>query len=160
MDAYTRMLLAFAFALRRTIRRVEIFAFNTTLVRVSGMIAPAEVECSLARLAASVPDWSGGTRIGDCMEEFNAQYRDTLINRRSTVMVFSDGLDHGDGAVLGRAMRALRERAARIVWLNPLLGDPRYRPETDAMRAAIPFVDHFGPAHNLESLEALIRIVG
>jgi hypothetical protein len=76
------------------------------------------------------------------------------------VIIFSDGLDHGDGAALGRAMRSLHERAARIVWLNPLLGDPRYRPETDAMRAAIPFVDHFAAAHNLESLENLIRFVG
>jgi uncharacterized protein with von Willebrand factor type A (vWA) domain len=159
MDAYTRMLLAFAFALRRTIKKVEIFAFNTALVRVTRMIAPAEVERSLARLAASVPDWSGGTRIGACLEAFNARHLDQTVNRHTTVLVFSDGLDHGEGAVLGRAMRALRQRAARVVWLNPLLGDPRYRPETDGMRAAMPYVDHFAPAHNLEALERLLRFV-
>lgn len=158
MDSHTRMILAFAFALRRSIRRVEIFAFNTTLVRVTRMISPTDVERTLARLAAGVPDWSGGTRIGGCLEEFNARHRDAMIDRHTTVAIFSDGLDHGDAAVLGRALRALRERAARIIWLNPLMGDPRYRPETDAMRAAIPFVDHFGPAHNLESLEGLLRL--
>jgi uncharacterized protein with von Willebrand factor type A (vWA) domain len=159
MDAYTRMLLAFAFALRRTIRKVEIFAFNTALVRVTRMISPAEVERSLAELAAGVPDWSGGTRIGACLDEFNARYLARTVNRHTTVAVFSDGLDHGDAAVLGRAMRALRERAARVLWMNPLLGDPRYRPETEGMRAAMPYLDHFGPAHNLEALETLLRFV-
>jgi uncharacterized protein with von Willebrand factor type A (vWA) domain len=157
MEAYTRMLLAFAFALRRTIRKVEIFAFNTTLLRVTRMVSPAEVERSLARLAAGVPDWSGGTRIGACLDEFNRRYRDALVDRHTTVMVFSDGLDHGESVQLGRAMCALRERARRIVWANPLAGDARYRPEAEGMRAALPHVDHFGAAHNLDSLEALLR---
>lgn len=157
MDGYTRMLLAFAFALRRTIRRVEIFAFNTSLVRVTRMISPAEVVSTLERLAAEVPDWSGGTRIGGCLAEFNARFRDALINRHTTVMIVSDGLDHGEAAVLGGAMRALRERAGRIVWLNPLLGDARYRPDAEGMRAALPYVDHFGAAHNYESLAGLLR---
>ena len=160
MDAYTRMLVAFAFALRRIIRRVEIFAFNTSLVRVTRMVSPAHVARSLEQLSAGVPDWSGGTRIGGCLEEFNAQYLGALVNRHTTVLVFSDGLDHGDARVLARAMRALRERAGRILWLNPLLGDPRYKPEAEGMRAALQFVDHFGPAHNLESLERLLRVVG
>lgn len=159
MDGYTRMLLAFAFALRRTISKIEIFAFNTALVRVTRMISPTDVARTLEQLVANVPDWSGGTRIGTCLAEFNARYLDKTVNRHTTVVVFSDGLDHGDAAVLSAAMRALRERAARIIWLNPLLGDSRYRPETDGMRAAMPFVDHFGPAHNLEALETLLRIV-
>jgi uncharacterized protein with von Willebrand factor type A (vWA) domain len=159
MDAYTRMLLAFAFALRRTIKRVEIFAFNTSLVRVTRTISPTELERTLKRLAEEVPDWSGGTRIGACLAEFNARFLDATVDRHTNVVIFSDGLDHGDAAVLGSAMRALRARAARIIWLNPLLGDARYRPEADGMRAALPYVDHFGPAHNLESLETLLRVV-
>jgi uncharacterized protein with von Willebrand factor type A (vWA) domain len=157
MDGYTRMLLAFAFALRRTIRKVEIFAFNTTLVRVTRVVSPADIERTLELLAAEVPDWSGGTRIGACLEEFNARFRDALINRHTTVMIVSDGLDHGEAALLGGAMRSLRERARRVVWLNPLLGDPRYRPEAEGMRAALPYVDHFGAAHDFESLAGLIR---
>jgi len=159
MDGSTRLLLAFGFALRRIIRDVEIFAFNTELVRVSRLIAPAEVAATLERLRSSVPDWSGGTRIGACLETFNTRHLDRLVDRRTTVVIFSDGLDHGDGAALGAAMRALRERAARIVWLNPLLGDQRYRPEAEGMRAALPFIDHFGPAHNVESLETLLRVL-
>jgi len=159
MDSHTRLLLAFAFALRRSIRKAEIFAFNTTLVRVTRMLTAAEVDASLTRLSAGVPDWSGGTRIGGCLDEFNSRHRDALVDRNTTVMIFSDGLDQGDAALLGRAMRELRERAGRVLWLNPLAGDARYEPQTEAMRAALPHVDHFGAANNLESLERLIRFV-
>jgi hypothetical protein len=159
MDGYTRLLLAFAFALRRAMRKVEIFAFNTSLVCVTREITPGDFEATVDRLAARVPDWSGGTRIGECLEAFNACHLDRTVDRRTTVLIFSDGLDQGDGAVLGRAMRALRERAARIVWLNPLLGDPRYRPSTEAMCAAMPYIDHFHPAHNVESFETLLRVI-
>ena len=159
MDAYTRVLLAFAFALRRVMKRVEIFAFNTRLVRVTRMIAPAGIPQSLIRLSAGVPDWSGGTRIGGCLAEFVALYKQTLIDRNTTIICVSDGLDHGDSVQLAGAMRELRARARRIIWLNPLLGDPRYRPEAAGMCAALPFVDHFRPAHNLESLQGLLRLV-
>lgn len=159
MEAHTRLLLTFAFALRRAMRRVEIFAFNTTLARVTRLVSPLEVERTLRELAEAVPDWSGGTRIGACLEEFNRRYKDSLVDRYTSVVVFSDGLDHGDPGALGRAMCALRERAARIVWANPLAGDPRYRPEAEGMRVALPYVDHFGAAHNLESLETLLRLV-
>jgi len=159
MDRYTRLLLAFAFALRRIVKRVDVFAFNTSLVRVTRMIAPAQIEKTLERLAAGVPDWSGGTRIGACLGELVGQYEKLLIDRHTVVVLVSDGLDQGDAALLRESMRRLRGRAGKIIWLNPLLGDPRYRPETEAMRAALPFVDHFGPAHNLEALEQLIRFV-
>jgi len=159
MDVYARVLLAFAFALRRVMKRVEIFAFNTTLVRVTRMIAPAGIPQSLARLAAGVPDWSGGTRIGGCLAEFVAEYKETLIDRNTTVLLLSDGLDRGDTALLAGAMRALRQSARSIIWLNPLLGDPRYKPEAAGMQAALPFVDHFGSAHDLKSLEGLLRFV-
>ena len=86
-------------------------------------------------------------------------YKETLIDRNTTVVCVSDGLDGGGTELLEDAMRALRERAGKIIWLNPLLGDSRYRPEAAGMRAALPFVDHFGPAHNLKALEGLLRFV-
>jgi hypothetical protein len=159
MDAHTRVLLAFAFALRRVVKRVEIFAFNTTLVRVTRMIAPGRPLQSLSSLSAGVPDWSGGTRIGACLAEFLTEHKRALINRNTTVICVSDGLDQGDTDQLERSMRELRERAGKIVWLNPLLGDARYRPESAGMRTALPFVDHFVPAHNLASLQGLLRLL-
>jgi hypothetical protein len=158
MDPYTRFHLAFAFALRRVIRRVEVFAFNTLLTRVTRDVAPARILRSLERLAADVPDWSGGTRIGACLTEFVALHA-SLVGRDTTVVIVSDGLDLGDTALLVGAMRALHERARTIVWLNPLMGDARYEPTAAGMRAALPYVDHFEAAHNLESLERLLRCV-
>jgi uncharacterized protein with von Willebrand factor type A (vWA) domain len=155
MDPYTRIHLAFAFALRRVIRRTEIFTFNTALTRVTGFVSPAQTVRSLERLSTAVPDWSGGTRIGECLAEFVATYADRLVGRDTTVVIVSDGLDLGDTAVLAQSMRGLRERAKTIVWLNPLAGDPRYVPAAAGMAAALPFVGHFGPAHDLASLEAL-----
>ena len=159
MDPYTRIHLAFAFALRRVVRRTEIFAFNTALARVTNFVSPAQIVRSLERLSAAVPDWSGGTRIGACLAEFVATYADRLVGRDTTIVIVSDGLDLGDTAVLTQAMRALHERAETIVWLNPLAGDARYVPTAAGMAAALPFVGHFGPAHDLASLEALPRIL-
>jgi uncharacterized protein with von Willebrand factor type A (vWA) domain len=159
MDVYTRVLLAFAFALRRAVKKVEIFAFNTTLVRVTRMIAPGKVLRSLDSLSAGVPDWSGGTRIGACLAEFLSSHKEVRVDRNTVVVCVSDGLDQGDTELLERSMRELRERAGKIIWLNPLLGDARYRPECAGMRAALPYVDHFAPAHNLESLRGLLRQV-
>jgi uncharacterized protein with von Willebrand factor type A (vWA) domain len=158
MDLYTRFHLAFAFALRRVIPGVEIFAFNTSLTRVTQAIDPKRLLRSVAQLATAVPDWSGGTRIGDCLGEFITTYSD-LVGRETTVVVVSDGLDLGDTARLIGAMRSLRERARTIVWLNPLLADDRYEPVAAGMCAALPFVDHFGPAHNVESIERLLRVL-
>jgi len=155
MDVYTRVLLPFAFALRRVVRRVEIFAFNTTLVRVTRMIAPGKVLQSLGALSAGVPDWSGGTRIGECLAEFLTLR--ALVNRDTKVICVSDGLDQGDTDLLERSMRELKARAGKVIWLNPLLGDARYSPECAGMRAALPYVDHFAPAHDLRSLEGLLR---
>ena len=157
MDVYTRVLLPFAFALRRVVRRVEIFAFNTTLVRVTRMIAPGKTAQSLGALAAGVPDWSGGTRIGACLAEFVTGHKDVRVDKNTVVVCVSDGLDQGDTEVLERSMRELKSRAGKVIWLNPLLGDSRYRPECAGMRAALPYVDHFAPAHDLRSLEGLLR---
>ena len=159
MDVYTRVLLPFAFALRRVLHRVEIFAFNTALVRVTRMITPGKTAQSLGALAAGVPDWSGGTRIGACLAELLVQHKRTLMDRNTTVICVSDGLDQGDTDLLERSMRELRGRAGKIIWLNPLLGDARYRPECAGMKAALPFIDHFGPAHDLASLQGLLRVL-
>ena len=159
MDAYTRVLLAFALALRRVIKRVELFAFNTALTRITRLVAPAKISQTLERLAAGVPDWSGGTRIGSCLAQFVDGHLSAMVDRATTIVIVSDGLDLGDAQLLTRSMQALRSRAGRIVWLNPLMGDPRYEPTAAGMSAALPYVDHLAPAHNLESLEGLLRLV-
>ncbi len=162
MDPHTRFLLTFVLALRRVTRSersTEIFAFNTTLARLTPWVRPGRVDLTLDRLAAQVPDWSGGTKIGECLEEFVTYYLDELVNGQTTVIILSDGLDRGDVEPLGRAMRAIQGRARRVLWLNPLAGDARYEPTARAMAAALPYVDRLLPAHNLESLERLIPLL-
>ena len=159
MDPHTRFLLAFALSLKRVARRCEVFAFNTSLTRLTPWLTPEKIGPTLERLAAGVPDWSGGTRIGASLDEFVMRYLESLVRARTVVVVLSDGLDADGPAVLAAAMRAIRERARKVIWLNPLLGDPRYRPEARGMKAALPFVEHFVPAHDLESLERLLPLL-
>ena len=156
MESHTRFLLCFAIALRRVVRRLEVFAFNTALTRLTPWLAPGKINLTLKRLAAGVPDWSGGTRIGACLGDFVARYQTACVNSRTTVVILSDGLDRGDVAEMVRAMRAIHARARRVIWLNPLLGDPRYEPSARGMQAALPYIDRLASAHNLESLERLV----
>ncbi len=159
MDPHTRFLLTFVLALRRTAPRTEIFAFNTELVRLTPWLRPGRIDLALERLAARVPDWSGGTKIGECLAEFVEYYLDELVDGRTVVLILSDGLDRGDLSPLQGAMRAIRGRARRVLWLNPLAGDSRYEPTARAMAAALPYVDRLLPAHNLESLERMLPLI-
>ena len=159
MDPHTRFLLTFALSLTRVVKRCEVFAFNTSLTRLTPWLTPGKIGPTLDRLAAGVPDWSGGTRIGASLDEFVTRYLDTLVSAKTVVVVLSDGLDLDGPAVLAGAMRAIQAKARKVIWLNPLLGDPRYRPEARGMKAALPFVEHFVPAHNLESLERLLPLL-
>lgn len=162
MDPHTRFLLTFVLALRRVTRSersTEIFAFNTTLVRLTPWVRPGRVDLTLERLATQVPDWSGGTKIGECLGDFVTYYLDEIVHGQTTVIILSDGLDRGDVEPLAGAMRAIQARARRVLWLNPLAGDARYEPTARAMAAALPFIDRLLPAHNLESLERLLPLL-
>jgi uncharacterized protein len=156
MDPHARVLLAFAMALKRVARRTEVFAFNTSLVRLTPWLAPGKIGPTLDRLAAGVPDWSGGTKIGESLADFIARHATPCLSHRTTVVIFSDGLDRGDVALVAGAMAEIRRRARKVIWLNPLLGDARYEPTARAMQAALPFVDRLASAHNVESLERVL----
>ena len=160
MDACSRFLLAFVLALRKVTRRTEIFAFNTSLTRLTPWLGTGDVVRTLERLARNVADWSGGTRIGPCLLAFADHHLRRTVRADTTVLILSDGLDRGDTESLETALAAIRRRARRVIWLNPLMGDPRYRPEAKGMRAALPHVDRLAPAHNLEALEALLPMLG
>jgi uncharacterized protein with von Willebrand factor type A (vWA) domain len=156
MDPHARFVLAFALSLKRVARRTEVFAFNTSLTRLTPLLAAGDVGATLDKLAASVPDWSGGTRIGESLSEFVARYATQHLSRKTVVLIVSDGLDRGDVGLVRDAMDAIHTRARRVIWLNPLSGDPRYEPTARAMQAALPFVDRLAPAHDFESLERVL----
>lgn len=153
MDLYSQFLLQFLFSLQNVFGRVETFTFATRLTRVTEMLRGPSYRKALAHLR-EVTDWSGGTRIGDSLREFNQAWG-SLVDRRTIVLVLSDGWDTGDPEVLAQEMLALKRRAGRVIWLNPLLGDPTYEPATRGMAAALPMLDYFAAAHNLASLREL-----
>ncbi|MBX6330572.1 MAG: VWA domain-containing protein [Gemmatimonadaceae bacterium] len=155
MELYARFLLQVLYAMQHAFARVETFAFATRLSHITEPLGAPHYARALERVAATVRDWSGGTRIGECVAAFEAHWR-RLVDRRTVVVILSDGWDTGDPEVLGRALARLHERAGRVVWLNPLLGAPGYQPLTRGMQAALPHVDVFRPVHDLASLEALL----
>ncbi len=156
MDRHARFMLAFIVALKRVAHRTEVFVFNTSLTRVTSSIASGQIARSVERLALGVPDWSGGTKIGESLTDFVSRYLDRFVTHKSVVIIFSDGLDRGNTTLVATAMRAIRSRARRVIWLNPLAGDSRYEPTARAMAAARPFIDRLAPAHDLESLARLL----
>jgi len=153
MDLYSRFLLQFLYALQNVFGRVETFTFATRLTRVSDLLRGPSYKSALRRLT-EVRDFSGGTRIGESIREFNQNWG-RLVDRRTIVLLLSDGWDTGEPEVLAQEMLTLKRRAARVIWLNPLLGNPSYEPLTRGMAAALPLVDHFAAAHNLSSLREL-----
>ena len=160
MDPHMRILLAFAMALGQVAPRTELFAFNTSLTRLTPWMRAGQTAATLSRFAREVEDWSGGTRIGDCLDHFVARYLRQTVRGDTSVLIFSDGLDRGDTEALAASLLQIRRRARRLLWLNPLMGDPRYRPESRGMVAALPHVDHLVPAHSLEALEMLLPLLG
>ena len=156
MDLYSRFLLQFLYALQHAFARVETFAFSTRLARITEALERDSYREALDDLARTVPGWSGGTKIGDSVAAFLAGWS-RIIDRRTVVIVLSDGWDTGEPEILADALQAIRRRAGRVVWLNPLLGSPSYQPLTRGMQAALPHVDVFAPAHDLASLEGLER---
>jgi uncharacterized protein with von Willebrand factor type A (vWA) domain len=153
MDLYSRFLVQFLFAVQRVFRRVETFTFSTRLTRITEHLKSRSYRRVLRRLA-EVRDWSGGTRIGDSLVEFNREWG-RIVDKRTIVIVLSDGWDTGDPDVLAAELLRIKRRAGRVIWLNPLLGNPSYEPLTRGMAAALPLVDHFASAHNLASLREL-----
>ena len=160
MSEYSRALLIFAHAVLRTDRTWEAFCFGTRLTRITRALSSADVDAALRRAAEEVFDWEGGTRIGDSLKAFLDRFGHGGIARGAVVVVCSDGLDVGDPAVLAEQMARLARLAHRVIWLNPLKGDPAYEPLARGMQAALPHIDVFASGHNLASLEELGKELG
>lgn len=154
MDIYSRLLLQFVYGLQNSFAKVESFVFATSLARITGELKNKTYKNALDRLATNVRGWSGGTRIGASLATFNAQWL-RRIDKRTVIIILSDGWDTGDPEQLAASLALLQRRAGRVIWLNPLLGSADYAPMTRGMQAAMPFINVFAPAHDLASLRAL-----
>jgi len=160
MSLYSRLLLHFIHTISNGLLNVEAFVFGTRLTRITRQLKRRDVDDAVGDVSRSVQDWSGGTRIGDALHFFNQKWAKRVLGRGAVVLIISDGWDRGDAGVLEVEMDRLQHSCHRLIWLNPLLGSPDYRPLTIGMKTALPYIDNFLPAHNLDSLISLGNLLG
>lgn len=156
MDLYSQFLLHFMYAFQTAYRRIETFVFSTSLHRITRQLQQRDFQLALDELAKELPGWSGGTRIGECLHSFCERYATKLLDRHTIVIIMSDGWDTGDTDLLAESMSRIHRRAGKVIWLNPLAGNPGFAPEVKGMQAAMPYIDIFAPAHNVDSLRSII----
>ena len=155
MDRYARMLLHFLHAITTDRHRVHTLVFGTRLTNSTRHLRHRDVDVALARVAASVDDWAGGTRIGACLADFNRRWSRRLLGQNAVVLLISDGLDAEAGVGLAFEVERLAKSCARLVWLNPLLRYAGFEARPAGIRAILPYVDDFLPVHNVASLRDL-----
>jgi uncharacterized protein len=155
MEMYTAVFTRFIHGVLDSFREAEAFVFHTRLAHVSSAMKEKNASRALERMSLMSQGVGGGTRIGESLATFNKWHAKRVLNSRTCVMILSDGYDTGEPQVLSSELRRLRQRCRRIAWLNPMMGWNGYKPEAKAMQAAMPYLDLFAPAHNLESLAAL-----
>jgi uncharacterized protein with von Willebrand factor type A (vWA) domain len=161
MEPYARALARFAHAAvgSRRIGHVEVFAFGTRLTRITKQLTRRDPDAALSAATESVEDWSGGTRIGSVLQEFNDRWGVRGMARGAIVVICSDGWDRGDPELVASEMGRLSRVAHRVVWVNPLKASPGYAPLARGMAAALPFVDQFVEGHAVQSLETLAGVI-
>jgi len=159
MSQYSRMFLHFMHALTNDRDRVHCFLFGTRLSNITRALRYRDVDVALAKASEQADDWSGGTRIGHCLHEFNRFWNRRVLGQGAVVLLISDGLDREGGPGLAQEMERLHRSCRRLIWLNPLLRYDAFAPKSQGNRAMLPHVDEFRPVHNLESLAALARVL-
>jgi hypothetical protein len=157
MNPYARMFLHFLHAITNDRDRVSVFLFGTRLTNVTRQLRHRDVDVAMAKVADAIKDWSGGTRIGACLREFNWRWARRVLGQNACVMLVSDGLDREAGEGLAEEMERLHKSCRLLVWLNPLLRYDKFEARPAGVRAMLPHVDLFLPVHNLKSLVDLAR---
>jgi uncharacterized protein with von Willebrand factor type A (vWA) domain len=159
MNLYSLFLLRFAYALQKHFKHVNTFLFSTDVVEISSLLRTRKLSDALTAVSQRAQEWSGGTRIGGSLREFNRRFGRRVLSSNAFFIILSDGWDTGTPEVLAAELRKIRSRVQKLLWLNPLLGLKDYQPITRGISAALPHIDVFAPAHNLESLLSLEKFL-
>ena len=157
MSRYSRMLLHFMHVLTTLRNDVHTFLFGTRLTNVTRFLRFKDVDEALAATSSAVEDWSGGTRIGDCLKEFNFNWSRRVLGPGAIVLFITDGLDRGGGIGLSKQIKLIQKSSKRLIWLNPLLRYEEFAPKPTGVKAILPYVDEFRPIHSLESMDQLVN---
>ncbi len=157
MDLYSRFLVQFMYAFQSVYQQIETFVFSTQLYRVTEQLKEANFEETLHKLSEEVPGWSGGTRIGESLQTFTEKFAGQYLDGRTIVLIMSDGWDTGNLDALRESMRVLHQKATKVIWLNPLAGNPNFEPTVEGMQTALPYIDVFASAHSVDSLREVVQ---
>ncbi len=158
MERYASFVIPFILSIRGAGSKAEVFVFSTSLTRVTHIVKHLNIEKALQKISEDVPNWAGGTRIGYSLKQFN-KLKSGLIDKRSVVVILSDGWDLGSKELLRREIEVLSKRVHSIIWLNPILNDPNLNKMCKGMIVALPYVDHLLPVNNLEDLKRVGRLI-
>jgi uncharacterized protein len=159
MGRYSEMLLHFLHALLAARSRAHAFLFATRLTPVTRLLRRRDPDEALARCGRQVVDWAGGTRLRSCLRQFNRAWSRRVLGHGAVVLLVTDGLDRDPEPGLAAEADRLHRSCRRLVWLNPLLRWQGFEPRAAGVRALLPHVDEHRPVHNLDSLEALARVL-
>ena len=159
MDAYSRFVLLFLYGVQNAYPHCETFVFSTRLSRITPVLKRRGFEEALSLISRRVLDWSGGTNIGEAFHQLHQRHSHLFSPARTLFLVFSDGWDRGDSALLEWEISRLKKRVKRLIWLNPLLGSSHYQPLCKGISTALPYIDDFLPCHNLSSLKRLSHLL-
>ena len=157
MEQYSRFLIHIIYAMHQELNQLEVAVFSTHITMITDCLNTDNIDDSLDKVTKTSHDWAGGTDIGQCLHEFNHHLSREMSSSRSIIVILSDGWDRGNATVMAEEMKQLHNHAHRILWLNPLLGHNKYQPLCQGMQTALPYIDYFMPAHNLESFAGLIK---
>ena len=167
MELYSRFVVQFSYSVQQVFKQIETFVFSTKLVQITDLLSRpvgmtigasrgGDFEKVLKGLSENVPNWSGGTRIGESFMDFIDNYGDKCLTSRTIVFIISDGWDTGDLESLETAMKTFHKKADKVIWLNPLASNPSYEATTAGMKLALPYIDVFAAGHNVESLRKVV----
>jgi len=159
MDIFSQFFILFMFGLQNHYPDCETFVFSTRLSHVTSLLKRRAFKDSLNLLSARVADWSGGTNIGGALHQLHHRFPGLYRARRTLFLIFSDGWDRGETALLDAEMKSLKRQVKRILWLNPLLGSKDYEPLCRGMSTALQYLDHFLPCHNLLSMKNMSHLL-
>ena len=157
MDLYSRFFIHLIYAFQNAYDKIETLVFSTALHKVSELLDNNEFDKAFQMISERVPHWSGGTTIGSCLQDFTQNYGHGMLDKKTIVLILSDGWDTGEPEVMKEAMKTIYKKSKKVIWLNPLAGSPDFSPEVIGMKTALPYIDVLASAHNLESLKQVLQ---
>ncbi|MFK7811669.1 MAG: VWA domain-containing protein [Maribacter sp.] len=157
MELYSRFFIHLMYAFQNSYDKIETFVFSTALHKVSELLDNNEFDKAFQMISERVPHWSGGTTIGSCLKDFTENYGHGMLDKKTIVLILSDGWDTGEPEVMKEAMKTIYKKSKKVIWLNPLAGSPDFSPEAIGMKTALPYIDALASAHNLESLKQVLQ---